>query len=267
MIRRVLLAGFTLATALSGMSVAAASNFEDGNFDVKVSSDLGEFLASESAFSPPLAIWSGGTGSLKGKAVYVGQGCTADGVFAGPDDPYLADPTGKVALIDRGACFFTTKVARAEAAGAIGVIVINVPGDPSFGTGDFRVWMRPFAFNPPAVGVPAVFMGYGDGSALAAKPNINVNILYKPFTLLKEAVDKGPSLMSGAEKDELKKLVSRAAELAESENPDFPQAVQLVIDFQDQMSLRFFEGKIPFELAQSMFDSAFALQYRLDTVP
>ncbi len=49
--------------------------------------------------------------------VFVGQGCAAD--------DYLADPTGQVALITRGACSFAEKYLRAFEAGAIGVVVEN----------------------------------------------------------------------------------------------------------------------------------------------
>ena len=266
MFRRVLLLVSTLTFALLGAANAVASDFDDGNFDIKVSSDIGEFLAAESGFSPPLARWSDGSGALQGKTVYIGRGCTADAVFTGPDDPYLADPAGKVALIDRGACFFTTKVARAEAAGAIGVIVINLPGG-SAPLGDFRVWMRPLVSNPPAVGIPAVSVGYSDGSALMAAPGVSVNLLYKPFTLLKGAIETAPTLLSDEEKDSLKKLVSDAARLATRSNPDFSQASELIVQFRDEMSERFFEGKISFDLAQSLFDSGFSLQYRLDTAP
>jgi hypothetical protein len=42
-----------------------------------------------------------------------------------PEDPYLADPAGKIALIERGACRFDNKVGRAKLAGATGVIVYN----------------------------------------------------------------------------------------------------------------------------------------------
>jgi hypothetical protein len=264
MFMRALLLVSTLTFAQLGAAIAVASDFDDGNFDVKVSSDVGEFLAAESGFSPPLAGWSGGPGVLHGKTVYIGRGCTTDGVFTGPDDPYLADPSGKVALIDRGACFFTTKVARAEAAGAVGVIVINVPGG-SAPLGDFRVWMRPLVSNPPAVGIPAVSVGHGDGSALVAAPGVSVTVLYKPFTLLKDAVDTAPAPLTDEEKDSLKKLVSDAASLAKRSNADLSQASELIALFSDEMSERFFEGKISFDLAQSLFDSGFSLQYRLDT--
>lgn len=266
MFRHILFLVSTLTFAQLGAASAVASDFDDGNFDVKVSSDIGEFLAAESGFSPPLARWSGGPGVLHGETVYIGRGCTLDGVFGGPDDPYLADPAGKVALIDRGACFFRTKVARAEAAGAIGVIVLNVPGG-SAPLGDFRVWMRPLVSNPPAVGIPAVSVGHGDGTALAASPGVNVTLIYKPFSLLKDAVETAPTTLSEEEKDSLKKLLSAAASLATRARPDFAQASGLVEQFRDEMSERFFEGKISFELAQSLFDSGFSLQYRLDTAP
>jgi subtilisin family serine protease len=72
------------------------------------------------------------TGPLSGDVVYVGRGCKADpalGIAA--DDPYLADPAGKVALIDRGACGFSTKIDRAARAGAKAVLIgLIAPGAP-----------------------------------------------------------------------------------------------------------------------------------------
>ena len=54
--------------------------------------------------------------------VYVGRGCDAD--------DYLADPSGLVALITRGACSFNEKYQRAIAEGAVGVVVENnLPGN------------------------------------------------------------------------------------------------------------------------------------------
>ncbi len=45
--------------------------------------------------------------------------------------PFTADMTGKVALINRGGCTFTSKVLRAEAAGAsMAIIALVAPGDP-----------------------------------------------------------------------------------------------------------------------------------------
>jgi hypothetical protein len=45
---------------------------------------------------------------------------------------------GKIALIDRGTCFFVTKVKNAQDAGAIGVLIVdNMEGSPPSGLGGF----------------------------------------------------------------------------------------------------------------------------------
>ena len=49
-----------------------------------------------------------------GDVAYVGDGCpAATSTAASPDDPYLAEPAGKVVLIDRGDCSFSLKIDRA----------------------------------------------------------------------------------------------------------------------------------------------------------
>lgn len=55
------------------------------------------------------------TSFINGNVVYVGRGCNTD--------PYLANPAGKVALIDRGVCNISEKVQRAALAGATGVLI------------------------------------------------------------------------------------------------------------------------------------------------
>src|SRR6266496_5420541 len=70
-----------------------------------------------------------------------------------------AGASGKLAIVDRGTCTFSTKVRNAIAAGAIGVLVINnVAGDPTAmakdgGGGD---------------DLPAVMIGLSEGAALRA---------------------------------------------------------------------------------------------------
>ena len=67
--------------------------------------------------------------------------------------------SGKVAIIDRGTCTFSQKVANAKAAGAIGVLVINnVAGDPI-------AMARTAGFEDD---LPAVMIGKDDGAALRA---------------------------------------------------------------------------------------------------
>src|SRR5262249_7475722 len=63
--------------------------------------------------------------------VYVGRGCPAGSISSGsPADPYLANPSGKIALIDRGACAVSLKIDAAANAGAVGVLIgLVAPGN------------------------------------------------------------------------------------------------------------------------------------------
>src|SRR4029077_18583360 len=59
---------------------------------------------------------------VTGNVVYVGRGC--------PGDTYLANPSGQIALIDRGTCAVSLKVDAAAKAGAIGTLIgLVAPGD------------------------------------------------------------------------------------------------------------------------------------------
>ena len=91
--------------------------------------------------------WSGFTTGFAGDVTYVGQGCPADSIEPGsPEDPYLADPTGKVALIDRGGCAVSLKVERAALAGATAAIIgLIAPGDA-----------YPFSYGGGTTFVPAI---------------------------------------------------------------------------------------------------------------
>jgi hypothetical protein len=69
--------------------------------------------------------------AVTANVVYVGRGC--------PGDAYLADPSGQIALIDRGTCAVSLKIDAAATAGATGVLIgLVAPGDPvsfSYGGG------------------------------------------------------------------------------------------------------------------------------------
>jgi subtilisin family serine protease len=73
--------------------------------------------------------WAPITGTTTGNVVYVGRGC--------PGDTLLADPTGAIALVDRGVCAISLKVDYVANSGAIGVILgLIAPGDAvSFSNG------------------------------------------------------------------------------------------------------------------------------------
>jgi minor extracellular serine protease Vpr len=70
-----------------------------------------------------------------------------------------AGAAGKLAIIDRGTCTFSQKVANAKAAGAIAVLIINnVAGDPT-------AMGRTAGFDDD---IPAVMISKNDGAALRA---------------------------------------------------------------------------------------------------
>lgn len=62
----------------------------------------------------------------------------ADGTLGTACTPLSQSLTDKIALISRGACTFGAKIANAEAAGAVAVLMVNnIPGDPiAMGTDD-----------------------------------------------------------------------------------------------------------------------------------
>ncbi|MCW5851391.1 MAG: S8 family serine peptidase [Anaerolineae bacterium] len=126
------------ASAAGDFGLSVASSYASGQFAnaVQVNSPAalaGRLLqATQQSWAPQLA----DTGPVTGDVVYVGRGCPAAG--STPEDPYLADPRGKIALIIRGTCAVSLKAARASAAGAIAVLVYdNVAGllPPSFSNG------------------------------------------------------------------------------------------------------------------------------------
>jgi minor extracellular serine protease Vpr len=74
--------------------------------------------------------------------------------------------TGKIALIDRGVCTFTTKIRNAQAAGAVGALIVNnVAGDPVAMAHDG---------SDPFPTIPALMVGKTEGTAM--KPSGTVAI-------------------------------------------------------------------------------------------
>ncbi len=121
----------------------------------------GSFEVQQASFGPPLT----GGGGTTGQVVLVddGSGVATDGC-----EPILNNVNGKIALIDRGSCAFTTKVANAEAAGAKGAIVANnVPGGPA-----------PMGGSDPTIGIPSVGVTLDFGDSIKAElPGVNAKLL------------------------------------------------------------------------------------------
>ena len=112
------------------------------------------------------------TGPISGQVVYVGRGCDPAYPIGNvtpppiPNDPYLADPAGKIALIDRGACTFVSKVKKAQDRGALMVIVANNAPGPATAMGG----------GDPTITIPSVMVTQGDGNLFRSNVPFNATI-------------------------------------------------------------------------------------------
>jgi len=155
-----LAAASAIAARLGVTVVAAAGNASDRPYIVGSPASVPEVIAvaetqvPSAAFVPlqinsPAGIagfynntatlaWAPLGGGATANVAFVGRGCPAEGET--PADPYLANPAGKIALIDRGQCTISLKIDRAAKAGAIGALIgLVAPGDAvsfAFGGGD-----------------------------------------------------------------------------------------------------------------------------------
>lgn len=106
----------------------------------------GKYEAVEGDFTKPLSE----SGPISGPVVYV------DPEKACEDIVNAAAVKGKIALIDRGVCFFVDKIKRAQDAGATGVIMVNNDDGPPIimgGTND-------------TITIPGVMISRADGDLL-----------------------------------------------------------------------------------------------------
>lgn len=102
--------------------------------------------------------WGVPESGVSGKLVLVddGSGTTSDGC----QGPFVNENEvlGQIALIDRGTCFFDEKVAFAQAAGAIAVIIANNDGET----------LVKMSGDDASITIPSVFIGQSDGNELKA---------------------------------------------------------------------------------------------------
>jgi hypothetical protein len=106
----------------------------------------------------------------------------------GCDPPFVnaAAIAGKIALIDRGGCTFTTKVKNAQDAGAIGVIVADsVPGCPALGMGG----------TDPTITIPSVRITMPDGVAIKTQLGLGVNATLRIDPALDAGTREGKALV------------------------------------------------------------------------
>ncbi len=106
--------------------------------------------------------WAPVGAGLTGDVVYVGRGC--------PGDTYRANPSGKVALIDRGSCAVSLKVDRAAKAGAIGVLIAMVDASDPIS----------FSFGGGTTFVPTLVITKAVGDLIKAHLGAPVNVTLSP---------------------------------------------------------------------------------------
>jgi len=91
-----------------------------------------------------------------------GAGNTTDGCQA-----LIGFTPGRIALVDRGVCEDSIKAVNAQAAGAVGAIVVNTEGDTVFS----------MPGSDPTIVIPSVMLGQTDGAILrGALPGVNATI-------------------------------------------------------------------------------------------
>jgi subtilisin family serine protease len=119
-------------------------------------------------------------------------------VYVSPNDgcnplSNAANLSGKIALIDRGTCFFADKIQRAQSAGAIAVIMVNnVPGDPITMGGS----------GSELITIPGVMISQSDGALLKAhlaespivRLGTDVTVAYPEFSdRIESGSSRGPA--------------------------------------------------------------------------
>ncbi|MEM6455221.1 MAG: PA domain-containing protein [Acidobacteriota bacterium] len=144
-------------------ATAAAPGFLDPGvpaLTVNTSPAAGSYSVGAADFGPPLS-----AGPVTGDIEVVDDG-TAPSNTDGCE-PLVGFTAGNIAFIDRGNCAFVDKVANAEAAGAVGVVVAdNVAGCPAPGLGGMA-----------ASTIPAVRITLDDGNAIRAEvPGANATL-------------------------------------------------------------------------------------------
>jgi PA domain len=184
-----------------------------------------DVMIAPAAFGAPLS--RRGVNQALGKVVDqadgTGRACTALSAAN------ITAVAGKIAIVDRGGCTFTTKALNVQGAGAVAMIVVdNVPGTPP----------RELAGADPLVFIPAVRVAQEDGPALKALAGTNaVARLGLDMRLLLGAGRGDRVLMytpnpyePGSSISHFDTLARRNLLMEPFDNPDQPQAVRAPYD-------------------------------------
>ena len=110
------------------------------------------------------------TANVSGVDFHFGLGNTSSSGCEAAD--FAGFPAGNIALMQRGTCFFATKVQNAEAAGAVGVLISNQGNTADSGRQDaFAGSLAPFIASIPVLG-----LSYPLGEALALTSGLIIHM-------------------------------------------------------------------------------------------
>lgn len=168
----------TSSPAVADGAISVASVGDSGNliYTLNVNSPLGlgSTEVQPAAFGPPVA-----GSELTGDLVRANpaRGCTP---FSN-----ASEMTGKIALVDRGDCYFTVKVKNAQLAGAVAALIANNEDD--------RVRMIGY---DASITIPSASLTKDDGSTLKSRlptPGVNVTIVKDAFAdVVSDFSSRGP---------------------------------------------------------------------------
>ena len=220
--------------------------------DVFVGDKQGRVPATEGLFTEQLSGWLSGDGEvLHGEVVHVGRGCNAD--------TYLANPAGKIALIERGSCTFLEKIAKAQSAGAVGAIVYNNVRTPP---DNEEILIRMAGDYPGEVPIPGFFVARSSGLALRVTP-VNVKIQAASFRALMDGV--AALVLDGTltkkQAGPLKDEISAASDAANKGN--FAKALNLLSAFRAEILALNTAGTLPTSDWKGLDDAAGIIVQRL----
>jgi hypothetical protein len=131
------------------------------NVDVTVSGV--KYGAYQSGFGPAFSSTNAPLAAVNDGVAAAGGGTTTDGC----ESLAPGSLTGKVAVLDRGFCDFTVKVANAQSAGAVAVLIANNADTKAFGPGGTNRKIK----------IPSGMVSKTDGSKLRALAGSTANIV------------------------------------------------------------------------------------------
>jgi subtilisin family serine protease len=153
-------------------AITVANTFDDGSTSSTITVTapvevVGDYAAVEGVFTRPIAV----AGRISAQVV---EALPLDACQDGDNGLITngAALAGKIALINRGTCFFVNKVRAAQQAGAVGVIMVNnVDGFPfpMGGTGDTS-----------DIRIPGVMISRTDGGILRRRVADGLTVVFEP---------------------------------------------------------------------------------------